>query len=108
MTHEEWQQQVIDLAHALGWAHLHVRRTIGRGKKWVTSTNVKGWPDLFLWHHRHGTAAVELKVGKDSATPEQLLVLDSLARAGVRTMVAYPADFEAVTVLLKGERGSTS
>lgn len=100
LTHEEWQQQVVDLAHALGWQHLHVRRTIGRGKKWVTSTNVKGWPDLLLWHPSRGFAAVELKVGKDRATAEQAAVLESLRLAGARVMVAYPADLDALAALL--------
>lgn len=79
-----------------------MRRTIGRGKKWTTSTNVKGWPDLWLWHPRHGFAGIELKVGKDTATEEQTKVLWSLERAGARTMVAYPADLEQLTQLLRG------
>lgn len=84
----------------LGWAHLHVRRTIGRGKKWVTATNVTGWPDLYLWHPRKGFVAIELKVGADKATPEQTAVLASLAAAGARTMVAFPHQWDDVTSLL--------
>lgn len=103
LTHEEWQAQVVDLAHVLGWKHLHVRRTIGRGKKWTTSTNVVGWPDLFLWHPRRGFAAIELKVGRDTAKPEQVAVLASLHAAGARTLVAYPADFDVVRTLLTKE-----
>lgn len=103
VTHEEWQAQVVDLAHLLGWHHLHVRRTIGRGKKWTTSTNVVGWPDLFLWHPRRGFAAVELKVGRDTASPEQIAVLTSLRAAGARTLVAYPDDLDDVRSLLTKE-----
>ena len=103
MTHEEWQAQVVEAAHVFGWNHLHVRRTIGRGKKWVTSTNRKGWPDLFVWHHRHGFAAIELKVGRDDATPEQLAVLCELHEAGAAVMVAYPHDWPAVEALLQGK-----
>lgn len=103
MTHEEWQAQVVDLAHVLGWAHLHVRRTIGRGRKWTTSTNVVGWPDLFLWHHRRGFAAIELKVGRDTASAEQVAVLAALHSAGARTLVAYPDDFDVVRALLTKE-----
>lgn len=84
----------------LGWQHLHVRRTIGRGGKWTTSTNVIGWPDIFAWHPRRGFAGVELKVGRDKATAEQLAVLAELHAAGARTMVAYPADFDALRALL--------
>lgn len=102
MTHDEWQSQVVDAAHLFGWRHLHVRRTVGRGKKWTTSTNVKGWPDLWLWHHRHGFAAIELKVGRDTPTAEQTSVLVSLAAAGAQTLVAYPDDWPLVERLLRG------
>lgn len=100
MTEAEWQQQVIDLAHLYGWHHLHVRRSIGKGKRWTTATNVDGWPDLWLWHPTKGFAAIELKVGKNAATLEQLNVLASLSVAGARTMVAWPHDLEAVKILL--------
>jgi len=99
-THEEWQAQVVDLAQVLGWRHLHVRRTIGRGRKWTTSTNRVGWPDLFLWHPRRGFAAVELKVGRDKPSEEQTAVLAELEAAGARVLVAYPADLEALRDLL--------
>lgn len=102
MNHIEFQQQVIDAAHLFGWRHLHVRRTVGRGKRWTTATNIKGWPDLWLWHTKHGFAAIELKVGNDRPTPEQLDVLASLAAAGARTLVAYPADWAKVEQLLRG------
>lgn len=100
-THEEWQAQVVDLAHMLGWEHLHVRRSIGKGRKWVTVTNVKGWPDLFLWHPTGGFAALELKVGRDRATPEQAAVLASLLAAGAAfAFVARPSDLDLVRSLL--------
>lgn len=99
----EWQQQVIDLAQLLGWNHLHVRRSIGKKKQWTTSTNRKGWPDLFLWHPRHGCAAIELKAGKNQPTPEQLEVLTELAAAGVTTLVAWPADIDDVAAVLRGQ-----
>lgn len=102
ITETAWQSQVVDLAHLLGWQHLHVRRTIGRGKQWTTATNRKGFPDLFLWHPKHGFAAIELKVGRNQATPEQLQCLLELQRAGARTMVAYPDDFDDVKTLLAG------
>lgn len=102
LTHEEFQSQVVEAARLMKWNHLHVRRTIGRGKKWVTATNRDGWPDLLLWHAEHGFVAIELKVGKDKPTPEQLQVLDELARAGARTLVAYPSDWDRVEAVLRG------
>lgn len=102
-THEEYQAQIVELAHVLGWRHLHVRRTIGRGKRWTTSTNVVGWPDLLLWSEKQRrVVAIEVKVGRDKPSPEQEAVLASLSAAGVESMVAYPADLDAVQRLLRG------
>jgi hypothetical protein len=101
-THIEWQAVVVDLLHSLGYQHLHVRRSIGKGHRWTTTTNIVGWPDLLAWHPRHGFAAIELKVGKDIATPEQIAVLVSLREAGARTMIAYPNDLDQVIKLLLG------
>lgn len=100
LTHTEWQSQVVKLAGMLGWQHLHVRRAIGRGKRWVTATNLIGWPDLFLFAPGRGFVAIELKVPPDKATVEQLGILSSLELAGARTLVAYPDDLEAVRDLL--------
>lgn len=101
MNHVDWQQQVVDLCHVLGYDHLHVRRTIGKGRKWVTSTNLKGWPDILAFGPgTRGFVGIELKVGVDKATPEQIAVLAKLAAAGARTMVAYPHDLEAVQSIL--------
>jgi hypothetical protein len=103
LTEEEFQQQVVQAAHLLGWQHLHVRRTIGRGRKWTTSTNVKGWPDLFLWHPKRGFLALELKVRPNKATPEQVDVLTSLAAAGAAIAVVYPEHWSIVQDLLCGK-----
>lgn len=108
MTETEWQAQVVEAAHLFGWNHLHVRRTLGKGKTWVTSTNRKGWPDLFLWHREHGFLAIELKVGRNTATPEQMAVLDELLTAGARVAVAYPEDWPSVERLLRGDDGAGS
>lgn len=100
ISEAEWQAQVVELARYLGWKHLHVRRSIGKGKRWTTATNVDGWPDLFLWHPTRGFVALELKVGGRSATPEQKEVLRSLEAAGARAFIAYPVDLDSVTRIL--------
>lgn len=101
ISHVQWQQQCVDLAHTLGYSHLHVRRTVGRGKKWVTATNRIGWPDLLCFGPGgRGFVGLELKVGRDKATSEQLEVLAELEAAGARTMVAWPSDLDAVVALL--------
>ena len=52
MTEVEWQAQVIQLARLLGWPHMHVERSTGKGSRWTSATNVTGWPDLTLWSER--------------------------------------------------------
>jgi len=64
---------------------------------------VVGWVDLLLWSSR-GFVALELKVGRNKPTPEQVAVLASLEAAGARTMVAYPSDLDAVASLLRRNR----
>lgn len=101
ISHAVWQEQVMELAGVLGWTVLHVRKSVGKGAKWTTTTNIKGWPDLWCWHRKHGFAGIELKVGRDKPTPEQLAVLDSLRSAGAAVMVAYPDDWNALESLLR-------
>lgn len=103
-NHTEFQAQVTDLMTMLGWKFLHVRKSIGKGRQWQTTTNRTGWPDLFGWHPAHGFAGIELKVGPDTATVEQLAVLEELKAAGAQTMVAYPEDLDALKRLLRGAR----
>jgi hypothetical protein len=100
LTEAQWQTQVVGLAAIYGWDHNHTRRSIGRGNRWVTATSKIGFPDLLLWHPRHGIAAIELKVGRNRPTPEQLAVLRSLEAAGAKVLIAWPDDFEAVRALL--------
>ena len=102
----DWQSQVIDLAHIYGWHHLHVRRSIGKGRRWTTSTNVTGWPDLFFWHEgQRRTIAAELKSETGRTTPEQLAVLASLCAAGVETFVWRPSDLVEVRDVLSRHPG---
>lgn len=106
LSEAAFQQQVIELAQYLGWHYLHVRPTIGKGGRWTTSTSVIGFPDLFLWHPRHGFVALELKSEKarlnTDTVREQLQVLDQLAGAGARTLLARPSDMDAIRQLLQG------
>lgn len=100
-TEAEFQQQVIDLAHAYGWMCLHVRRTIGKGRKWTTATSVVGWPDLFLWHPKQQRRiGAELKSETGKATVEQLEVLATLAASGVETFLWRPSDLDTINGLL--------
>jgi VRR-NUC domain-containing protein len=102
LSEASFQEQVIELAHLFGWRHLHVRRTIGKGRRWTTATNLAGWPDLLLWREgSHRLVAAELKSDTGQATDEQLEVLASLRRAGVDTYVWRPADWPEIEAVLR-------
>lgn len=98
-----FQTQVVKTAKKLGWSHLHIRRTRGSRGEWTTSTNLPGWPDLFLWHPTHGVIAAELKSATGKIRPEQETVLESLAAAGVDTRVWRPGDWDEITATLTGQ-----
>lgn len=102
-TETEWQAQIVELAHTLGWRHLHVRRSIGKANKWQTTTNVTGWPDLLLWSPRQPGRhiAAELKSTTGKLTPEQEQVLADLAAAGFETYVWRPDDLDHALFTLR-------
>jgi hypothetical protein len=103
ISEAEWQEQVIDLAHKLGWRHMHVRRSIGKGRRWTTATNVDGWPDLFLWSEKHHRSLfVELKSETGKLSPEQVTVLDSLTAGGAECHVWRPSHLHRVGQRLSG------
>lgn len=92
-----FQAQVIELANVCGWRHLHVRRSIGKGRKWVTSTNLAGWPDLMLMRPPDGLIFAELKSDTGKATPEQVELLEFLGRYPYATAVVWsPKDWPTI------------
>lgn len=105
VTHVEFQEQIVELAHLFGWRHLHVRRSIGRNKRWVTATNIKGWPDLLLMHPDVGYVAAELKIPPDKATDEQrelLAYLGSMPSTAARLWT--PNDWDDIEATLAAGR----
>lgn len=102
----EWQQQVVQLAAMMGWEHLHVRRSIGKQRSWVTATNIVGWPDLLLWSERQPGRhlAVELKSESGQLRPEQREVLNRLSAAGFHSYVWRPRDLETAKAVLSPRR----
>ena len=104
-TEADWQRTVTELATRLGWRVMHVRRTIGKGRRWTTGTSVVGWPDLTLWHEqRQLLVFAELKADDGKVTPEQEEVLGSLLRAGQQAHVWRPRDFDDVMATLSDRR----
>lgn len=105
MSEATWQEQVFELAQILGWRHMHVRRSIGKGRKWTTATNVTGWPDAVLWSERQQRLIfVEFKSESGKPSPEQVEVLGSLKAAGQEVYLWRPSDLEAAKVILQGPR----
>lgn len=102
MTEAEFQAQVVELAHLLGWRVLHVRRSIGKGQRWTTTTSIVGWPDLFLYHpKKQRVFALELKSEKGKLTDEQRVVLDELQMAGIPAVAVRPDDWDDVQHMLE-------
>lgn len=102
LTEAQFQEQITGLSKALGWRHLHVRRSIGKGRKWVTATNV-AWPDLTLWSERQQRLLVaELKTDRGVLSEDQAEVLSSLERAGVEVHVWRPWMWDEIVQTLRG------
>jgi hypothetical protein len=106
MTETEFQAQVVQLAGICGWRHLHVRRSIGKGRSWVTATNIVGWPDLVLMRPPGDLIFAELKVKPNRPTVEQLEVLEFLrGYPFARACLWYPEDWDDIEATLKRRPG---
>jgi hypothetical protein len=98
-TEAAFQGQVVELARMTGWKTMHVRRSVGKGHRWTTSTSVVGWPDLILWRPGRIIAA-ELKSDTGQVTCDQALVLASLEEAGMECHVWRPRDLDEIAGVL--------
>jgi hypothetical protein len=99
VTETAFQAQVVELARICGWRCNHIRRSIGKGRRWTTATSVVGWPDLMLY--RPGQfLAVELKTDTGKLTADQSKVLDDLRAAGIDARCWRPADFPEIQATL--------
>lgn len=87
-----------------GWRWLHVRKSIGKGRRWVTTTNVVGWPDLApCWSPRQPGRhlALELKVPPDTLSAEQVEVSTELLAAGFEFYVVTPRSLQKLALVLR-------
>jgi hypothetical protein len=97
----DFQAQLVELARIMRWRTMHVRRTIGKGRRWTTGTSIDGWPDLTLWRPGQFLMA-ELKTDTGPVSDEQLDVLHSLHAAGVDARLWRPRDWDEVQATLTG------
>lgn len=104
MTEKDWQRQVMDLARLRGWdaCHFHdSRRQVAPGV-FIGDSAAAGFPDLVLWHERHGVVFAELKTSRGRLRADQEQRLWSLRRAGARVYVWRPEDLTEVARVLAG------
>lgn len=105
----DFQKQVIQLANLCGWRVAHFRKVRVQRKTgqttqtyWETPVGAdgKGWPDLVLVRKGEIIFA-ELKVGKNTATPEQVQWLDELRETGAAAGVWRETDWDTIVEVLK-------
>ena len=86
MKESELTRAVIELAQLLGWKVMHIRPAQNARGDYRTpiAGDGKGWPDLFMVKPDSELApyAIELKVGKNKPTAEQLEWIYALGGAG--------------------------
>lgn len=105
LTESKWQARVISQAHAYGWRVAHFRRVRVQRKNGATyyetpvAADGKGFPDLILVRGGRCVAA-ELKVGRNTTTPEQREWLAAFAVAGIESYVWRPEDQTQVEEVL--------
>jgi hypothetical protein len=94
-TEKDWQKQVIDLAHLMGWtvAHFRPARTV-HGWRTPVAADGAGFPDLVLVRGEE-LLFVELKAERGRLRPEQKQWIEKLSRAA-ETHVWKPADWDDV------------
>jgi len=83
MTERDFQERVERMAGLRGWDFFHV---------YNSRRSKPGYPDLHLWHPKHGQLFRELKTMKGRQTPDQLAVEASMRAAGLDVAVWRPAD----------------
>lgn len=90
----DFQRTVTTMAAFLGWRYHHEATSFG---------SKPGWPDLALFHPAHGAVYLELKVGKNKPTENQLEWITWLQQCGQRAYIVYPSQLDQIEALLSGQ-----
>lgn len=106
VTEAQFQASIIEFAQSCDWRVAHFRKVRVQRKSgevyWETpvAADGKGFPDLILIR---GTLliAVELKVGKNTPSAEQLEWLERFRESGHDAYVWYPKDFVEIDLVLR-------
>ncbi|MCK9513768.1 MAG: VRR-NUC domain-containing protein [Pigmentiphaga sp.] len=101
VTEAQFQRQVLQLAKLCGWRSAHFRPAQNGQGQWRTAVagDGKGFPDLVLV--RETVLFVELKVGKNRLTPDQVAWRDALQAAGANWHLWTDDDWPAIEQTLK-------
>jgi hypothetical protein len=98
----QWQAQVVQLAHTLGWLVQHTRPA-KVGDKWMTPiTGDVGFPDLVLAHPDRGVVFAELKAERGRMSKGQVRWASTLKAAGADCYLWRPDDLLQVMKRLRG------
>lgn len=103
-TEAEFQDAVVEVAHAFGWLCVHFRPLRRKSGKYETPCqyDAAGWPDLFLVRPSTGDIVVaELKMpGKDKSA-EQEQWLNWLTDCGIASFTWTPDDIDEIETVLR-------
>ena len=92
MSEQDFQQQVIDLATRLGYAHFHT---------FDARRSDPGWPDLVLAHREKGRVIfAECKRDTEKTTPAQDAWLETLAWCDEEVYIFRPRDLDEIVDIL--------
>ncbi len=95
MTEAQFQQQIIDLAHALGWRTYHTHDS---------RRSAPGFPDLVLVRDR--IVYLELKTETGKVSHDQADWIAALTAAGGTALVVRPSDLDRIKDALQ-RKGSS-
>jgi len=108
ITENEFQQQVIDLCHLLGWRVAHFRGVRIQRKdgsvyyQTPVQADGKGFVDLVLVNkEKKRVIFSELKTDKGRLSPEQKEWIEDLREAGQEVYIWRPKDWEEIMETLE-------
>lgn len=94
-TEKQFQQAIVDLAHATGWMVYHT---------YDSRRSAKGFPDLVLCHPKRGDLYFfEVKSQTGKTTKEQDNWLEALQNAQQAACVVRPNDWDWIEATLKAK-----
>lgn len=105
LSERQFTAQVLAHARASGWLAAHFGNTVKivrRGDKTipVPDKDAVGFPDLVLARHER-LVVVELKIGKNKPSAEQVQWLFALAVAGAESHLWTPDDWKEIEEVLR-------